>query len=551
MAFNRPTTKSFFAGNNGEANVNHYLPTIIEILALLLVWLLARGIAYQLRNLGGPYQKTPSGLGGLIKFVIMPLLVLGLTSSLLMVLKYLPVGANWLVVNKTHLNAWMIFWSGISALLLLEGSAHVFFASRGRPMPIPNLLLGMVRTLAVMALAFGVLRFQLGFDIAPLLASTALLTAVIGFALQGVLGNLLAGMSMHITRSVMPGDWVEIGDVSGKVTETNWRETRIRTMSGHVIILPNSNVSESKVHNLVKPNPVRRHKIDVGASYSDAPDDVIAALVAAAEEVESVLRSPKPDVFITEFQDFGINYRLRFWTRDYHRKEAIDGEVNRMIWYKFKRAGIEIPFPMSDQLLNDYLMLANNQMKLDPKEKELAFITDSLMESDLVNKLVLDEEGKALLTHDDLATIAPLARKVRYTNGETLFHQGDEGHSCHILVSGALKGRVLDEKGEAVVEFNLEKGSLVGEMSLMLDMPRSAEIKVAGPSVLLELGSDAFRGLLSLNDGVPLAFARLAAERAAANKEAMEKWAASLDKSETVELTEKGFLRRFVALIGR
>jgi len=222
-----------------------------------------------------------------------------------------------------------------------------------------------------------------------------------------------------------------------------------------------------------------------------------------------------------------------------------------MIWYKFKRAGIEIPFPMSDQLLNDYLMLANNQMKLDPKEKELAFITEGLLDSNLVNKLVLDQDGNRVLTRKDMKAIAPLARKVRYTEGETLFHQGDEGHSCHILVSGSLAGRVLGEKGETIVEFDLEKGSLVGEMSLMLNMPRSAEIKVTSASVLLELGADAFRGLLSLNDKVPAAFARLAAERAASNKEAMEIWAAGLEISEAVELTEKGFLRRFMGVLGR
>ena len=132
-------------------------------------------------------------------------------------------------------------------------------------------------------------------------------------------------------------------NLSGKVMETNWRETRIRTMSGHVMIVPNAKLSESTVHNLVRPNPTRRHTIDVGASYSDAPDEVIEALVAAAGEVYTVLPNPKPDAFITAFQDFGINYQLRFWSRDYHRRISIEGDVTRMIWYRFQRAGIEIP----------------------------------------------------------------------------------------------------------------------------------------------------------------------------------------------------------------
>ncbi len=531
--------------------MNQYLPTTIEILTMLLLWLVARGLTMTLKSSGKGSGSTPSGLGSLGLFVLMPLIVLALSWSVTVALKYLPQTAGWLEQNHSHQAAWFIFWSGVAFLLFVEGSAHLIFARRGSELPIPGLLMGIIRTLAVVGLAFAVLRFELGLDIAPLLASTALLTAVVGFALQGVLGNLLAGMSLHITRSVVPGDWIEIDGLAGKVTETNWRETRIRTMGGHVKILPNSKVSESTVHNMVRPNPARRHTIDVGASYSDAPDDVITALVAAAKEVDTVLPHPDPDVCITEFQDFGINYRLRFWTRDYHRKEAIEGDVNRMIWYKFKRAGIEIPFPMSDQLLNDYLMLVNNQMKLDPKDKEMAFISEALHASDLVQKLVLDEDGQPLLTLQDMQTIAPLVRRVRYTKDETLFHQGDQGHTCHILVSGGLAGRVLGDKGETVVEFVLEEGDLVGEMSLMLDMPRSAEINVTESSVLLELGPKAFRGLLALNDQVPAAFARLAAERAAANKDVMEKWADNHDAVDSGDLNEKGFLRRFLGLLGR
>ncbi|MCP4291653.1 MAG: mechanosensitive ion channel [bacterium] len=526
--------------------MQQYIPITIEFVAMLLVWLVASGLARIFKA-----SKAPAGLGGLIKFLLTPFLVLSLSFLLVQSLKYWPAATAWLLENPKHFVAWQMFWAGVAGLMFFEGAAHVFFSRRGRDLPIPDLLMGIIRFLAVLGLAFCVLRFELGINIGPLLASTALITAVVGFALQGVLGNLLAGLSLHITRSVMPGDWIELADVSGKVMETNWRETRIRTMGGHVKIIPNSKVSESVIHNMVRPNPTRRHTIDVGASYSDAPDDVIAALVAAAGEVDTVLAHPQPDAFVTAFLDFGINYQVRFWSRDYHRKDAIEGDVNRIIWYKFKRAGIEIPFPMSDQLLNDYLMLANNQMKLDPKDKELAFIVDSLLDSDLVRKLVVDENKEPLLTRTELQTVAPFVRRVRYTEGETLFHQGDEGHCCHILVSGGLSGRVLGDKKEVIVEFNLVKGSLVGEMSLMLNMPRSAEVNVTEPSVLLELGPESFKGLLSLNDKVPSAFARLAAERASANEGAMEKWAASQDGENSSEMNEKGFLRRFMGLLGR
>jgi hypothetical protein len=88
-------------------------------------------------------------------------------------------------------------------------------------------------------------------------------------------------------------------------------------------------------------------------------------------------------------------------------------------------------------------------------------------------------------------------------------------------------------------------------MSLMLGVPRSAEVVVAESAVLLELGPAAFRTLLALRDEVPEAFAGLAAERAESNREALEAWAASQPADEPVEMNRSGLLKRFLRLIGR
>ena len=528
--------------------MNQNLPTMFEVLVFVALWLLSVGLVRPLRRGRGESGK-PRGAGSLVVYILQPLLVLMLTRLLVIAAGgWSPVTA-WLEANAVHLSAWYTFWSGVAVVLFVEGLTHLFYAKRKRDYPIPDLLLDIIRLVVILGLAFGVLKVRLGIDIRPLLASTALLTAVVGFALQGVLGNLLAGMSIHITRTVSPGDWISVGDVEGKVMQTNWRETRIRTQSGHMMIVPNSQVAGAVVHNMVRPSPVRRHAIDVGASYSDEPDQVIAALVEAAREVPEVLRNPSPDAYVTAYLDFGINYRLRFWSRDYHRRLMIDGDVNRMIWYKFKRRGIEIPFPMSDVLLNDFMAVVYNQRKLDPTDKALARITQDLLASDLVRELVTDDAGRPLLTEQDLAAVAPTIRRVPFTRGERLFAQGDAGATCYIVVAGRLVGKVRDDGGATVVEFELSPGDVVGEMSLMLGVPRTAEVTVAESAVLLELGPEAFTALLSLRDEVPEAFARLAAARAEANQAALAAWAAEREQEDPVELSRDGLLRRFLRLV--
>lgn len=529
------------------------VPVLLELLAMAAVWLLAAGIAQRLGRPGGKGlgPRRPSGLGSLFVFIALPVLVILISRAAILGLGAIPAAHAWLAANRQHATAWEIFWSGVGILYLAEGILHLIYGARGRPFPVPDLLLNILRLVLILALAFLVLKAELGLDIGPLLASTALLTAVIGFALQGVLGNLLAGMSLHICRSVVPGDWIDLGTTEGQVIQTNWRETRVRTNNGHMMIVPNSQVSESVIHNLSRPDVRRRHQLSVGASYADAPDEVIAALLEAALEVPEVLRDPPPDAYVTAYLDFGINYVLRFWSDDYNRRLVVEGDVNRMIWYRFKRRGIEIPFPMSDKLLNDFMEVVQAQGRQPAPAADLARIADQLRSSDLGAKLVVDQQGRPLLDGEDFARLAPHVRRVLFTRGETLFRQGQPGDSCFVLVRGKLAGTVRNEGGEKAAEFSLGPGALVGEMSLLLGAPRSAQVVVAESSELLELDPQAFRILLGLREEVPEALARLAAERAQANRAALEAWAAQRPSGQGLELSQKGFLKRFLQILGR
>jgi len=100
-----------------------------------------------------------------------------------------------------HRTAWSLFWLIMLAYLAGEVTVMRIAAAAGR-LPMPALLRGVLRLAAGALAAFFVLRLELGWNITPLLASTALVTAVVGFALQGVLGNLLAGMSLNLTGAL-------------------------------------------------------------------------------------------------------------------------------------------------------------------------------------------------------------------------------------------------------------------------------------------------------------------------------------------------------------
>jgi CRP-like cAMP-binding protein len=335
--------------------------------------------------------------------------------------------------------------------------------------------------------------------------------------LQGVLGNLMAGMSMHVAHSIMPGDWVAIGDAEGEVLATNWRETRLRTVGGHMLIVPNSKVSESIIHNMTYPTPLRRVRISVGASYADAPGDVMAALEAAALGVPAVLREPPPSIVVAEFKDFGINYDLRFWTNRYHDRTVLIGAVQSRIWYQFKRRNIEIPFPMSDKLLADFMEMIEHQRTLPPEEFQVDRDIADLLRSDFSRKLLVDAEGHPLVGDDEIRPVARAMRRVRYTQGEMVFAQGEPGETAYVILRGTVTGQIEFESGVAPHRFVLKIGALFGEMSLVTGVPRTATLTAADEVELLEIPKAAFVHLLGLRPNIPGELAALVARRAEEN----------------------------------
>jgi small-conductance mechanosensitive channel len=72
------------------------------------------------------------------------------------------------------------------------------------------------------------------------------ITAVLAFAMQDTLGNILAGVALQLDNSLRTGDWIRIDDITGRVAQMRWRQTTIRTRNGDVVVVPNSQLMRGK-----------------------------------------------------------------------------------------------------------------------------------------------------------------------------------------------------------------------------------------------------------------------------------------------------------------
>jgi small-conductance mechanosensitive channel len=194
-----------------------------------------------------------------------------------------------------------------------------------------------------------IVAFQfVGIDLSALAVIFGLLSVGIGFGLQNVTANFVAGLVLLFERPIRVGDRVTVGDVEGDIEEISIRATKLRTLNNITIIVPNSAFTSSNIINWSYGDPRIRLDIDVGVSYASDLELVLKSLKDVALENEKVLKDPEPDVLMRGFGDSSWNMRLRLWIDNPHNHHQIRSDINGAIVRKFREKGIEIPFPQRD-----------------------------------------------------------------------------------------------------------------------------------------------------------------------------------------------------------
>src|SRR5262245_2855851 len=345
----------------------------------------------------------------------------------------------------------------LSSVLVATGAvvlaAVVFFdLVLGRAaIRVPSIVRDLLQALALF-LALLILLRRSGVDLVSLVTTSAVLTAVIGFALQSTIANIFAGVALQVDDSIRIGEWILIGEREGRIIEIRWRSTLLLARDGSTVIVPNSELVSGKVINLSKPPGQHRLEFDVGFHYRHPPAEVHRVLLAAARVAPGVLVDPSPDCLTTAFGDSAVLYTLRFWTSDFRREPNTRSSVRTRVWYAAHRAGLEIPYPTRT-------LLGGSQPA--PAEDELADRAQAVARVAVFS--CLDET--------DRATLAAAMRPALFTEGEEIIREGDPGDSLFIIQRGHVE--VLSGDGRRDVA-RLGPGDVFGEMSLMTGDRRNA-----------------------------------------------------------------------------
>jgi small conductance mechanosensitive channel len=209
--------------------------------------------------------------------------------------------------------------------------------------PIRILLVRVVRLL-VFGLA-GVLALdKFGVQIAPLIAGIGVIGVGIGLAAQGVLGNVVAGMTIIFTKPFRVGEYIELVGVYGQVTDIElFSTTLLHTDKSHVVI-PNRKIVGEIMHNY---GTMRQLDLNVGIAYSADVSRALATVREILDKNPRVLKDPKPIVGIEALNESSVTLGVSPWVAvpDYGPAQL---EIYQAIIEQFRSRRIEIPFPQRE-----------------------------------------------------------------------------------------------------------------------------------------------------------------------------------------------------------
>ncbi len=346
-----------------------------------------------------------------------------------------------------------------------------------------------------------------GVNLSGLIATSAVLTAVLGFSLQDTIANLAGGLGLQTDNSIEVGDWIRIGtqptELNGRVVSIRWRYTAIETRNWETVLVPNRVLMNSSVMVLGRrsgqPRQWRRW-VHFHVDFRSQPGDVIDVAQAAVRgaKLDGVAKDPAPNCVMTDMAESYGRYAVRYWLTELAADDPTDSQVRQVIYFALEGAGMKPALPAHAVFLTEETedrATSKSQKQLARRRRVLEVIPIFAP---------LSEEEKQQLASS--MKYAPFAR------GEVMTRQGADAHWLYLLEEGRASVRVSDGVTEKEVG-QFTDGSFFGEMSLLTGEPRSATVVAESEVECFRLDKAAFQRVIQKRPEVMKEVAALLAAR--------------------------------------
>ena len=345
---------------------------------------------------------------------------------------------------------------------------------------------------AAYVVALGVLMHRAGVNLTSIVATSAVVTAVIGLSLQATLGNVVGGISLQLDDSINEGDWIELDNkTQGQVKKIRWRHTVIETRDWDTLIIPNGQLMTQSIRVLGKRSgePVQRRMwVYFNVDFRYPPAEVIRVVEQALQgaPLEGVAREPKPHCLCHDMArengDSVCYYAARYWLTNFSSNDSTNSLVRQRIYAALKRAHIPLAIPAKTIFVSQ----DDSEHRDRKRVRQLESHKAALAAIDLF----------ANLSEDEQRTLAASAQLAPFSAHEVITRQGAKAHWLYVLLKGSAAVRVSAPGGDDRQVAVLEAPNFFGEMALMTGQPREATVIAQGEVECLRVDRKDLEGII-------------------------------------------------------
>ncbi|MBI2341933.1 MAG: mechanosensitive ion channel [Deltaproteobacteria bacterium] len=428
------------------------------------------------------------------------------------------------VASMLSVAAILVIWMAVIRTIIFFIVDYFIRQKRGVAFPTitRDFALGILYIVAAMI----VVKQQTNVNLGSLLTTSAILSVVVGFALQDTLGNLFSGLALQMEHPYQIGDWIGFEGLEGKVEGITWKSTKILTRSEEMIFVPNNTIAKSTLINYSQPTNKHVTFVEIGASYDDPPHKVKKAVIDVIKNNPKALANHPPLVVVTKYDNFSINYKAFFATEDFASEGRTKAEILNDIWYKFRREGIKIPYPMQEQM--DILPAELRAAAKQKRAQEESEIGEAFGKIDLFGALPAD------VLKDLTSRIAVL----EFSSGEAIVRQGDEPGPMYVIKDGECSVQVSHDGAEPIELAKLGPRQFFGEMSVLTGAPRTATVKALTNAICYEIEKEDLKAIFSNS---PLILSKIS-EILVSRQAALSKHKAKMEDEATLRAKQQGEL---------
>ncbi len=246
----------------------------------------------------------------------------------------------------------------VSFSLAAASIAARTIAAYGERQGMPFALAGLTRTLTrVLVLALGLMTLlaYLRVSITPMLTALGVGGIAVALALQDTLANFFAGLHILVERPIFVGDFIRLeSGQEGVVTDIGWRTTRVRTLSGNMVVAPNTKITSGTLVNYSLPDAGGMVELPILVGHEADPDQVVRLAQQEASGVEGVSPAFAPVVLCDPgLLPTHLQFKLVLRVEDQTQRGRVLSEIRLRLLRRFRQEGVPLPTPEPARYFTD------------------------------------------------------------------------------------------------------------------------------------------------------------------------------------------------------